>query len=350
MMNGHHKKPTVASLYAGIGGICRAFERAGATMIWANEFDPHAQHTYSFNFKHKLLPGDISDYEKRIDYLLSEKTTPDERLQKPDILTSGFPCQAFSIAGNRLGFDDLRGLHFFRTMSFLKKLQPQAYLFENVKNLQTHNKGDTIETIKKTIHQAGYSYVIKTLNTMDYADIPQNRERVFIIGFKDESHFNNPEQCKMASLRQTKRTEAFLESFPKPVKLKRSVRDLLEDNVDSSFYYERFSCHAQLKKFVTKRETVYQWRRVYARENKNNVCPTLTANMGTGGHNVPLVLDKKGIRKLTPRECARFQGFKDHELIFPKDLAASHLYKQIGNSVTVPVVEKIAAGILKAIS
>jgi len=325
-------------------------------MIWANEFDSRAQETYRLSFEksilkgHRLLDGDISDYEKRLDYLKSKKAPLKERLIKPDILTSGFPCQAFSIAGHRLGFEDLRGLHFFKTLSFLKKLEPQAYLFENVKNLQSHNKGDTIKTIKDSIHKAGYSYVIKVLNTMDYVDVPQNRERVFIVGFKNEAHFNNVEQGKPASLKQAKKTKAFTRSFPEPDELKKSVRDLLEDNVDSGYYYEKFSCHNVLKTFITKKDTIYQWRRVYARENKSNVCPTLTANMGTGGHNVPLVLDKKGIRKLTPRECARFQGFEDHELIFPKGLAASHLYKQIGNSVTVPVVEKIASAILKAIS
>ena len=183
---------------------------------------------------------------------------------------------------------------------------------------------------------------------MDYANIPQNRERVFIIGFKDEAYFNNPEQCKMALSKQAKRTEAFIRSFPSPIQLKRSVRELLEDNVDTRYYYEKFRCHSQLKKFVTKMDTVYQWRRVYARENKSNVCPTLTANMGTGGHNVPLVLDRRGIRKLTPRECARFQGFNEKELIFPEGLADSHKYKQIGNSVTVPVVERIAVAIIKA--
>jgi DNA (cytosine-5)-methyltransferase 1 len=154
----------------------------------------------------------------------------------------------------------------------------------------------------------------------------------------------------MAISKQAKRTEAFIRSFPSPIQLKRSVRELLENNVDTSYYYEKFRCHALLKKFVTKMDTVYQWRRVYARENKSNVCPTLTANMGTGGHNVPLVLDQRGIRKLTPRECARFQGFKDNELIFPKDLAQSHLYKQVGNSVTVPIVVRLAESILKAIA
>jgi len=350
MKNGNHKELTVGSLYAGIGGICRAFEKAGAKLLWANEFDPYAQLTYKKNFRHTLLPKDISYYEDRLNELISENADPEERIVRPDILTSGFPCQAFSIAGRRLGFEDLRGLHFFKTMSFLEKLQPSAFLFENVKNLQSHNNGDTIETIKDAIHKAGYSYVIRVLNTMIFGNVPQNRERVFIVGFKGEAHFNNPEHNKMASTLPALKTETFLGLFPKPVPLKKSVRDLLQDKVDKVYYYSKFSCYKTLKTFVKKTHTVYQWRRVYARENKSNVCPTLTANMGTGGHNVPLVLDSNGIRKLTPRECARFQGFKDRELIFPKNMANSHLYKQLGNSVTVPVVERLARAIIKSIN
>jgi len=349
MKNGRNKKVTVASLYAGIGGICRAFELAGARMLWANEFDEHAQKTYRENFKHLLLPKDISYYEERLDELILEGAPAEEHILKPDILTSGFPCQAFSIAGHRLGFEDLRGLHFFKTMSFLKTLQPKAYLFENVKNLQSHNKGDTIKTIKQTIHDAGYSYVIRVLNSMHYGNIPQNRERVFIVGFKDEAHFNNLEQGKLASKEPALRTEAFLSSFPCPIHLKTSVKDLLQDNVDQAYYYNKFSCYKVLRSFVKKAHTVYQWRRVYARENKSNVCPTLTANMGTGGHNVPIVLDSKGIRKLTPRECARFQGFEDNELKFPDRMANCHLYKQIGNSVTVKVVERLARAVISSL-
>jgi DNA (cytosine-5)-methyltransferase 1 len=349
MKNDRKKKPTVASLYAGIGGICRAFELAGAKMLWANEFDEHAQRTYRENFKHLLLPKDISYYVERLDELILEDAPTEEHILKPDILTSGFPCQAFSIAGHRLGFEDLRGLHFFKTMSFLKTLQPKAYLFENVKNLQSHNKGDTIKTIQQTIHDAGYSYVIRVLNSMHYGNIPQNRERVFIVGFKDEAHFNNQDQGKQPSHEPTPATTLFLKHFPRPIRLRKEIKNLLsKKSVDKKYYYTSFECYKTLKTFIKKRDTLYQWRRVYPRENKSNVCPTLTANMGTGGHNVPLVLDNKDIRKLTPQECARFQGFKEQDLVFP-EMADSHKYKQIGNSVTVPVVKRLADAICLAL-
>ena len=157
---------------------------------------------------------------------------------------------------------------------------------------------------------------------MVHANVPQNRERVFIVGFRSK---------KVAT--------AFL--FPKELKLTKTIHDLLETReVDSRFFYdERYDCFTEIKKAVTSFDTVYQWRRHYVRENKSNVCPTLTANMGSGGHNVPLVLVSRGIRKLTPRECASFQGFpRSFKLPQQPD---SKLYHQFGNSVTVPLIERI---------
>jgi len=157
---------------------------------------------------------------------------------------------------------------------------------------------------------------------MEYGNLPQNRERIYIVGFLNQKHFDKF-------------------SFPEKIPLTKAIHDCLEDHdVDDRYYYNGKPLYEELKNEVKKRDTVYQWRRKYVRENKNNVCPTLTANMGMGGHNVPLVLNGKGIRKLTPRECANFQGFpKDYKL--PK-IADSHLYKQFGNSVSIPVIEKVA--------
>jgi DNA (cytosine-5)-methyltransferase 1 len=141
--------------------------------------------------------------------------------------------------------------------------------------------------------------------------------------------------------------------FPKPIELKTKLSDLIdyENKVDDKYYYTRDKFHHYdvLEKNMTRMDTVYQWRRVYVRENQSNVCPTLTANMGTGGHNVPLVLTKHGIRKLTPRECFNLQGFpKDFHL--PENLANAHLYKQAGNSVSVSVIERIANNIKTALN
>jgi DNA (cytosine-5)-methyltransferase 1 len=162
---------------------------------------------------------------------------------------------------------------------------------------------------------------------MEYGNIPQNRERVYMIGFKNKDYFNRFE-------------------FPNPVKLTVEITDLLEINVPEKYYYNGKPLFEKLKNSVTEEGKVYQWRRHYVRDNKSGVCPTITANMGTGGHNVPIIKDQKGIRKLTPLECARIQGFPTTYKI-PK-LADSVLYKQLGNSVSVPVVEAIAKQMIKA--
>lgn len=162
---------------------------------------------------------------------------------------------------------------------------------------------------------------------MEYANIPQNRERIYIVGFKNKDY-----------------ADKF--SFPEPVKLTKKITDLLEKNVPEKYYYNGKPLFEKLKKFVKEEGKVYQWRRQYVRENKSGVCPTLTANMGTGGHNVPIIKDKKGIRKLTPLECFRIQGFPK-EYILPK-ISDSSLYKQSGNSVSVPVLEAVAKQMMKA--
>jgi DNA (cytosine-5)-methyltransferase 1 len=241
-----------------------------------------------------------------------------------DILCGGFPCQPFSVAGYRQGFDDEngRGNLFFDIVRILKDKTPKAFLLENVKNLKTHDKGNTIGVIHHTLQQIGYKITDKVLNTMEYGNLPQNRERIYIVSFLDQNAFNKF-------------------TFPNKIPLTKTIYDCLEDHeVDDKYYYNDKPMYEKIKNDITKKDTVYQWRRQYVRENKNSVCPTLTANMGTGGHNVPLVLNGKGIKKLTPRECANFQGFpKDYK--FP-NLADAHLYKQFGNSVSIPVIERIA--------
>lgn len=202
-------------------------------------------------------------------------------------------------------------------------------MLENVKNLKSHDKGNTIKVIYEQLEKLGYKVADKVLNAMEYGNIPQNRERIYIVGFLD----------KQAD-------DKF--SYPEKIKLTKTIHDCLEEReVDKKYYYNEKPLYDRIKDDITKKETVYQWRRKYVRENKSGVCPTLTANMGMGGHNVPIILDNKGIRKLTPRECANFQGFpKDYKL---PNIADSQLYKQFGNSVVIPVVQRIAENIKKAL-
>jgi len=306
----------VASLFAGVGGIDLAFQNVGFKIEWANEIDNKACETYSKNFKHKIICDDI-------------KNLKTENLSKIDILTGGFPCQAFSIAGHQKGFSDDRGSLVFELLRIVKDLEPRVLFLENVKNLKSHQQGKTLKHIINAIEKLGYKVKYQVMNTCEYSNIPQNRERVYIVCFKNESDYNNFE-------------------FPKKVNKRLSIQDILEKNVNESFYYNKTKYYELLKQEMKNNNTCYQWRRQYVRENKNNLCPTLTANMGTGGHNVPLVLDND-IRKLTPRECARLQGFPD-SFELPKDLPNSALYKQMGNSVSVPVVEQIAKNILIALN
>ncbi|MDD4990534.1 MAG: transcriptional repressor LexA [Candidatus Pacebacteria bacterium] len=306
-------------LFAGIGGIRLGFEKAGFNTVFANDFDEPCKSTYDLNFlRNKLIVEDI------------RKIGIDD-LPKFDFLLAGFPCQAFSIAGYRQGFSDKknRGNLFFDIAHIIKTKKPQGFLLENVKNLKSHDGGKTFKIIEETLQDLGYHTKNRVLNSMDYGNIPQNRERIYIVGFKNKDY-----------------ADKF--SFPNPTKLTTKVTDLLEKNVPEKYYYNGKPLFEKLKNFVKEEGKVYQWRRQYVRENKSGVCPTLTANMGMGGHNVPIILDKKGIRKLTPLECFRIQGFPK-EFSLPKNLADSALYKQAGNSVSVPVIEAVAKQIKIAI-
>lgn len=306
-------------LFAGVGGIRTGFESIGFETVFSNDFEPKVKISYDLNYgENSLTLGDIRDIQV-------------EELPKFDFLLGGFPCQAFSIAGYRQGFEDTagRGNLFFCIAKILDYHRPQGFLLENVKNLVSHDNGKTMQIILETLENLGYTVKYKIMNTCEYGNLPQNRERVYIVGFLDKNVSNNFE-------------------FPSKIKLTKTISSMLEQNVDKKYYYTESSIlYRKLKESVISKETCYQWRRVYVRENKNNLCPTLTANMGTGGHNVPIILDDFGIRKLTPRECLRLQGFSDNFKI--PDVANSHIYKQAGNSVSVSVVRRIAEKVKIAI-
>jgi DNA (cytosine-5)-methyltransferase 1 len=298
-------------LFSGIGGIRIGFENNGFVASFSNDFEPSCKTTSDLNFDSpKLTLGDLRDIDVN-------------ELPDFEVLLAGFPCQAFSVAGYRQGFNDEkgRGNLFFNIAKILEERQPSAFFLENVKNLQGHDRGMTFEIIKQTLQDLGYYIRYEVLNTMKYGNLPQNRERIYIVGFKSKE-------------------TAHRFNFPEPVNLTVRVKDLLEPEVPDRYYYAGKPLHGRLVDQITSTDTVYQWRRQYVRENKQKVCPTLTANMGTGGHNVPIILDSRGVRKLTPRECARIQGFPD-TYKFPK-IADSLIYKQIGNSVSIPVVDAVA--------
>ncbi|MCH9845474.1 MAG: DNA cytosine methyltransferase [Alphaproteobacteria bacterium] len=306
----------IGELFAGVGGITTGFESAGYTVSWANEIDAKACITYRANFKHQLIEDDMRHINPN-------------QLPKVDMIAAGFPCQAFSIAGYQKGFTDNRGNLFFDILRFIDSHQPQIVFLENVKNLVGHDDGNTFATIKNELDKRGYSTKHQVLNTCDYSNIPQNRERIYIVSFKDKQTHDNF-------------------SFPSKIEHTKPIHDFIDKTAPDEFYYNHTKYYPQLCAEMTNRDTIYQWRRKYVRENKKGMCPTLTANMGTGGHNVPLIFDAKDIRKLTPRECFRFQGFPE-SYILPETLPRTALYKQAGNSVSVPVIKNIAVKIKEAL-
>ena len=308
-------KLTMIDLCAGTGAISYAFESTNkVNVVFANDIEESSKIIYDANFNHKLTLGNICD--------INVKDIPHH-----NILTAGFPCQPFSIAGKQKGFDDPRSNVFWKILEIVKYHKPECIILENVKNLSTHDDGDTLKTIKDSLEKEKYTVIYKVLNTSDITNVPQHRERIYIVCVKDKKILDN-----------------FDLNFSKIKKKK--ISEMLVNNIDNKYYYDKEDnkIHKMVMDAVIDNETIYQFRRIYVRENKNNECPTLTANMGTGGHNVPLVLDENGARKLIPRECFNFQGFPK-EYILPK-LSDAKLYKLAGNAVSVPVVKLIAEKIV----
>lgn len=381
----------VGSLFAGVGGICLGFKNAQYEdtkyeLTWANEIDEHACNTYAHNFNHLLIPGDIEkivkpereeDLNIQNEYIEKQKMILNYNI---DILTGGFPCQAFSIAGYRKGFDDHRGNLFMSIVDLIKLLEqtqakPKALFLENVKNLLTHDNKNTYKVIKGELEKLGYIIKETVLNTKDFSDLPQNRERIYIVGFLDKKAADSFTLFDDKILPQYKKIKTAEER-------KKDILDILDLKSDkdklNEFYYtkqkypnyflseeeylaipieKRRENRINLDEEITENLEFYQVRRgMYVRKNQNGVCPTLTANMGTGGHNVPLIKVHDGIRKLTPEETFKLQGFpigNGYELpthYKGKKLANSYLYKQAGNAVSVDVITMIATEMLKALN
>jgi len=307
-------KLKLVDLFAGTGAFSLAFEETSKVQtVFSNDMVDHSKKIYDANFSHTLTLKNLNDIKV-------------EDIPPHDILTGGFPCQPFSIAGYQEGFNDERSNVFWKILAIIDHHNPQCVILENVKNLISHDNKKTFKTIKENLEGRGYHVRYKVLNTADITGIPQHRERIYIVCFKSKDIFDK-----------------FNLDFAKVPK--KTISAMLESEVPQKYYYtEASSTWNLVKESVKKRDTIYQYRRVYVRENKSNECPTLTANMGGGGHNVPLILDAKGIRKLTPRECFNFQGFPS-SYILPA-LSDTNLYKLAGNAVSVPVVKLIANRII----
>jgi DNA (cytosine-5)-methyltransferase 1 len=308
-------------LFAGIGGIRMAFQNLGGKCVFTSEWDTYSKKTYDANFG-EVPFGDITK--------IDENEIPDH-----DILLGGFPCQPFSIAGvskkNALGrahgfLDETQGTLFFDVARIIKHKMPKAFMLENVKNLVSHDKGKTFTIIKETLKELGYSIHFKVLDGQHF--VPQHRERIIIVGFNNNV-FNGEETFE----------------FPKMGDTKFAVRDILEDIVDPKY---------------TLSDKLWNYLQEYAKKHKakgngfgfgltnlDGISRTMSARYYKDGAEILIPQDGLNPRRLTPRECARLQGFPDSFIIPVSDNQA---YKQFGNSVVTPLIQAVGKNIIKEIS
>lgn len=302
----------VGSMFAGIGGICLGFKSTGANLVWANEIDRFACTTYRHNFgSNYLVEGDI----RKIDLL---------EIPDIDVLTAGFPCQPFSVMGKQQGFADPRGTMYFEILRVIDAKRPQVVFLENVKNLVKHDNGMTFLTIYNTLTERGYGVKYAVLGANTHANIPQYRDRIFIAAFLNHSN-----------------EERF--SFPSELPLTKTINDIIDRNVQVSenYYYGTSNRYYEiLNARMTDNTAIYRIDDSGVAMRAWNICPTLKANMGTYHDRVPIIRDSYGIRKLTHSDCLALQGFpKGYG--FPQ-IPQHQVYKQLGNTVCVPVVSQIA--------
>ena len=303
-------KYKVCSLFAGIGGIDLAFQQAGFEIVWANELDSDACKTYRYNFQNTVLTeGDI------------RKINADDI---PDfyILTAGFPCQSFSVCGNRKGFADERGNLFFEIMRIVDAKKPKIIFLENVANLTEHDNGKTFNRIHNELSDRDYYIRYLIADACNYG-IPQHRTRTYIVAFKDY------EMCNGFR-------------FPEEQPLKKHIFDIIDRSVkaDDSFYLNENSVQYQkMNAAITDENQIYRFSDYGIQKSKDGISFTLKANMGTWYNRVPIIKDNFGIRTITPQECLALQGFPK-SFDFP-DIPIKSMYKQCGNTVVVPVVKDI---------
>lgn len=302
-------------LFCGLGGFRIAFENQKCKCVFSSDIDLNVQKTYFNNFDEKPY-GDITK--------IDEKDIPNH-----NILCAGFPCQSFSIAGKRLGFDDVRGTMFFEVARIIKAKKPEALFLENVKGLTNHDGGKTLQTILSIITDLGYDYTYKVLNAKDY-NVPQNRERWYCICFRKDLNININEF-----------------KFPDKQPLNIKIKHLIIDTNDTKYNISE-NCKNNIEKYLKLKAITpsddtlaYEVRASRCQFKNDGVSPCLTAKMGTGGNNVPIIVNKK--RRLTEQECLRIMGYPDWYIIGK----GSHAYKQIGNSVVVPIINQIAAEIVR---
>lgn len=300
----------VVSLFSGIGGLDLGFIRQGFDLVFANDNDKYAVKTYRENYSHPIVDKDITSLDPK-------------EIPKMDILIGGFPCQPFSMMGKEKGFEDTRGTLFFNILNIIDyhikyKQKPKVIVLENVRRLLTHDKGNTFDVIKNKLEDFGYTVFYKVLNSADFG-VPQTRNRIFIVAFANEKvQFE----------------------FPKKRKLEITLQDILENNVDKKYFLSEKIIPTILShgtgNYYSKSEIDLKIARP--------LCATMHKMHRANQDNY--VTQNERIRRLTPREAARLQGFPD-SFIFP--VSDTQAYRQCGNAVTVNVSEAVAKEIKKSL-
>jgi DNA (cytosine-5)-methyltransferase 1 len=303
-------------LFAGIGGIRIPFDELNGECVFGSDIDKFAKVTYQA-FHGDILYGDIHEIQ-----------TND--IPNFDILLAGFPCQPFSQAGHKNGFNDTRGTLFFEIERILKDKKPQAFLLENVKGLKGHDQGRTFQIIIDSLEAIGYSVQFKILAARDF-DLPQNRERIYIVGFLNPS-------------------KASKFQFPKPFIRTKKLGDILEKKVDPKYTIsdKLWIGHQRRKELHLKKGNGFGYGLF---NNKSNYVNTLSARYYKDGSEILIEQKNKNPRKITPTEAARLQGFPDEIVLKAKEANVSdaQLYKQFGNSVAVNVIRQIAKNMIDAL-
>lgn len=296
-------------LFAGIGGIRTGFECVGGECVFSSEWDEPAKKTYQANFG-EMPYGDIT------------KINPAE-IPNFDILLAGFPCQPFSMAGFKKGFADTRGTLFFNIAKIIEHHKPSVIFLENVRNLVSHDKGNTIRVIVQTLEKLGYKVSYKVLNAKDFG-LPQNRARIYIVGFK-----NNKIDFE----------------FPQPLNIKIKLGDILEKNVDKKYTIsdKLWAGHQRRKKEHKEKGNGFGYSMFNA---DSEYTSTISARYYKDGSEILIEQKNKNPRKLTPREAARLQGYSD-DFIIP--VGDNQAYKQFGNSVAVPVIKALSKKIIQTL-
>lgn len=305
-------------LFSGLGGFRIALQSLGGECLLSCDIDRYVRETYKLNFG--AYPyGDISKI-------------PIKNIPNHDILCAGFPCQPFSIAGKRLGFEDARGTLFFEILKIVHARKPKVLFLENVSGIVNHNSGNTLRVILDLVAGLGYSVTWKTMNTLDYG-IPQNRNRWYCIAIRNDILRGNPFK------------------FPDKCNLNFTLNDIIYNNVNPIYNISDIS-----KKNILLHMDNFKNTKKYNKDNIlianeirpsrchfrcDGISPCLTAKMGTGGNNIPVVVNS--FRKFTEVECLKLMGFPNWYEV-PHSMQS---YKQIGNSVVIPIIKKIASNILK---